>query len=136
MTETLHMGTHLRVLRESYTTNTNIIGFRCFCKTLHPYALDESSFSIGKVKVYSVERNKALYSIIKLYYRSTEYELFHFAENKMFPIYHVQEFLFSPRFLPYPCLVVLKMGERNKNHRLTPSHWQLSHMSLAVVRDG
>ena len=26
------MGTHLRVLSESYPMNTNIVGFRCFSK--------------------------------------------------------------------------------------------------------
>ena len=44
-----HMGTHLRVLSESFPMNTNITGFRCFSKTLHPYASDESSLSIARV---------------------------------------------------------------------------------------
>ena len=41
------MGTHSRVLRESYLMNTNMIGYRCFSKTLCRH---ESSLSIGKVK--------------------------------------------------------------------------------------
>ena len=47
------MGTHLRVLSESYPINTNMTGFRTldgFHYSLPPCALDESSFSIGKVK--------------------------------------------------------------------------------------
>ena len=30
--------------------NTNMIGFRCFLKSLHPCALDESSLSIERIK--------------------------------------------------------------------------------------
>ena len=44
------MSTHLRVLSESYLMNTNMTGFRCFSKTLHPYALDESRLSSGRFK--------------------------------------------------------------------------------------
>ena len=40
------MGTHLRVLRESYPMNTNMAWFI----SLHPCALDESSLSIGWFK--------------------------------------------------------------------------------------
>ena len=43
------MGTHLRVLNESYPMNTNMTGLRWFSKTLHPCTLDESSLSIGRV---------------------------------------------------------------------------------------
>ena len=35
------MGTHLRVLSESYPMNTNMTGFRWFSKSLHPCSLDE-----------------------------------------------------------------------------------------------
>ena len=45
-----HMGTHLRVLSESYPINTNMTGFRWFQKTLHSYSVDESRLSIGRVK--------------------------------------------------------------------------------------
>ena len=34
MTETWHMGTHLRVLAESYPMNTNMTGFRWFSKNI------------------------------------------------------------------------------------------------------
>ena len=48
-----HMGTHLRVLNESYPMNTNMIGLRWFSFFfLRPCALDEGSHSIGRVKVY------------------------------------------------------------------------------------
>ena len=52
MTGTLAYGTHLRVLSESYLMNTNMTGFRWFKKSLHPYALDESSLSIGRIKFF------------------------------------------------------------------------------------
>ena len=45
------MGTHLRVLGESYPMYTNMTGFGWFSKILCPCALDESSLSIGRVKV-------------------------------------------------------------------------------------
>ena len=48
-----HMGTHPRVLSESYPMNTNMTGFRWFSnifKSLHRYALDESHISIRRVK--------------------------------------------------------------------------------------
>ena len=46
-----HMGTHLRVLNESYPMNTNMTGFRWFSqKSLSLCALDENSLSIGRVK--------------------------------------------------------------------------------------
>ena len=49
MTETL--GTHLRVLNESYPMNTNMTGFQ---KSLLPQcALGENSLSIGRVNAYS-----------------------------------------------------------------------------------
>ena len=44
------MGTYLRVLRESYPMNTTRQGLVGFQKSLHPCALDKSSFSIGRVK--------------------------------------------------------------------------------------
>ena len=44
------MGTHLRVLLESFPMNTNVTGFRCFSKIFAPCGLDESSLSIGRVK--------------------------------------------------------------------------------------
>ena len=46
------MGTHLRVLSESYPMNTNMTGFRKLKKTLHPCALDECRLSIGRVKCH------------------------------------------------------------------------------------
>ena len=45
------MGTHLRVLSESYPMNTNMIGFRWFSSFLRPYALDESALSIGRSSI-------------------------------------------------------------------------------------
>ena len=44
------MGTHLRVLSESYVMNTHMIGLDGFQKSLRPCALDESSLSIKRVK--------------------------------------------------------------------------------------
>ena len=47
------MGTHLRVLSESYLMN-NMTGFEWFSKIyLRPCALDESRLSIERVKVKS-----------------------------------------------------------------------------------
>ena len=42
------MGTHLRVLSESYPMNTNM-GLHGFQKSLHPCPLDESNLSIGRI---------------------------------------------------------------------------------------
>ena len=51
------MGTHLRVLSESYPMNTNMTGLRCFSKSLRPCTLDKCSLSIGRVKcVINVSR--------------------------------------------------------------------------------
>ena len=44
------MGTHNRVLSNSFPMNTNMTGFRYFHKYLRPSALEESSLSIGRVK--------------------------------------------------------------------------------------
>ena len=49
-----HMGTYLRVLSESFQMNTNMTGFKWFQKALHPFALDESSLSMGRVKIWSL----------------------------------------------------------------------------------
>ena len=51
MTETL---AHLRVLSESYPTNTNMTGVKRFSRqeTLRPCALDESSPIIRRVKMH------------------------------------------------------------------------------------
>ena len=48
-TETLQMGIHLKVLRESYPMDTNMTRFRWLSKMLCP--LDESSLSIERVNV-------------------------------------------------------------------------------------
>ena len=45
------MGTHLRVLSESFLISTNMTGFRCFQKTLGHFALEENTLSIGKVEL-------------------------------------------------------------------------------------
>ena len=44
------MGTHLRVIGESYLMNTNMTEFKGFSKTFASFAWDESSLSIGGVK--------------------------------------------------------------------------------------
>ena len=44
------MGTHLKLLNESYPMNTNMRGLDVFQKYLCSCALDESSLSIGRVK--------------------------------------------------------------------------------------
>ena len=46
------MGTHLKVLNESYPMNTNITWSRWISKIFRSFALDESSLSIGGVKQY------------------------------------------------------------------------------------
>ena len=44
------MGTHLRILSEGYTMNTNMTGFiDGFQESLHPCVLDESSPNVEKV---------------------------------------------------------------------------------------
>ena len=50
------MGTHLRVLSESYPMNTNMTGLQWFSKIFASFCgLDESSLSIGSVKTMVVE---------------------------------------------------------------------------------
>ena len=46
-----HMGTHLRVLSESYPIEPKWQGLDVFQNCLHPWASSESSLSIGRVKV-------------------------------------------------------------------------------------
>ena len=46
------MGTHLRVLSEIYSMNTNMTGLDGFQKKLHSSALDESSVSIVRVNPF------------------------------------------------------------------------------------
>ena len=46
------MGTHLRVLSESYPKNTNKTGLDGFRKYLRSCVLDESSLSIGRVNIF------------------------------------------------------------------------------------
>ena len=55
-----HMGTHQRVLSESYPMNTNMTRFRWFSKvlTLRPCTLGESSLSTGKVKGEVVRKRR------------------------------------------------------------------------------
>ena len=48
----LHMGSHLRVLSDSYPMNTNMTGFQRFSKISGPCALDESSLSMGRVNPF------------------------------------------------------------------------------------
>ena len=43
------MGTHLRVLNESFQMNTNMTGFRWFSSIFVSCALDESSLTIQRV---------------------------------------------------------------------------------------
>ena len=50
------MGTHLRVLSESYLMNTNMIGFQI---SLHFCALDESSLSLLRVKVTQISTSQS-----------------------------------------------------------------------------
>ena len=53
MTKTLHMGTHLRVLTESYLMNTNMTGLDGFQKYLRPCSFDGNILSIGRVNPWS-----------------------------------------------------------------------------------
>ena len=45
-------STHRIVLNKSYPMNTNMARFEWFSKELRPCALDESSLSIGRVKLF------------------------------------------------------------------------------------
>ena len=49
-----HIGTHLRVLSDSFALNTNMTGFRMFLKNRCPCAFIEVSHSIRKVKMWFV----------------------------------------------------------------------------------
>ena len=49
----LRMATLLRVLSENFPMNANMTGLDGFQTPLCPYALDESSLSIGRVKDFS-----------------------------------------------------------------------------------
>ena len=50
-----HMGTHLRVLSESYPMNTNMTGLRCFSKIFVVLlCLDKNSLSIGRVRDHNI----------------------------------------------------------------------------------
>ena len=55
------MGTHLRVLRESFPVNTKVAAFRCFSKFFPSLCLDESSRSIERVNYSS--RKKSNYHL-------------------------------------------------------------------------
>ena len=50
-----HMGTHSRVLSESFPMNSNMTGFRCFSKNI--CSLDESSLSTRRVKAASMSKS-------------------------------------------------------------------------------
>ena len=50
------MGTHVRVLSESYLMNTHMIQM-VFKKTLREGALDKSSLGIGKVNIFMTQYN-------------------------------------------------------------------------------
>ena len=58
------MGAHPRVLGESYLMNTNMTWFKRFSMFLRVCVLDESSLSIGQVKVEFVRQ---LYSVNSIY---------------------------------------------------------------------
>ena len=45
------MGTHLRVLSESFPMNTNMTGLILFSKLLHFSSLNESSLGMKRVKI-------------------------------------------------------------------------------------
>ena len=48
------MGTHLRVLSESFPMNTNMTGLDGFRKSLRSCALDERSLSIERVEIATI----------------------------------------------------------------------------------
>ena len=79
------MGTHLKVLSESFPMNTNMTGFRWILKkSLLPCALDKSSISIGRVKVsfhkiFGVEYFFVFYFNMK--YFSKFFHLWDFTRN-------------------------------------------------------
>ena len=59
------MGTHLRVLSESYVMNTNMIGFRPFSKSLYHCALDKNTFRIGRVNTLrNIVRNVFIHYLL------------------------------------------------------------------------
>ena len=62
------MGTHLSVLSESYSMNTNMTGRKKkIQKIFRLCALDESSLSIGRVMIETLQVLKRDYEIESLY---------------------------------------------------------------------
>ena len=47
-----HVGTHVRVLSESFPMNTSMAGLVGFQRTFRPCALDESSLSINRINPF------------------------------------------------------------------------------------
>ena len=59
------MGTHLRVLDESYPVNTNMTGLRGFSKVFAFLCLGRNSLSIGRVKHTEMLKHATMSSIKK-----------------------------------------------------------------------
>ena len=55
------MGTHMRVLGESFQMSTNMTGYDGFQKYLRSCVLDENSLSIGRVKIPYCKKIPILY---------------------------------------------------------------------------
>ena len=61
------MGTHLKVLSESFPMNTKMTGFDDFQKSLRPCALDKCySLSIGRVKDLHLTSPVIIYKVFPL----------------------------------------------------------------------
>ena len=53
----MHKGTHLRFLSESYPMYTNMTGFQCFAKFLHPCASDDVASALEGLTQTAFPRN-------------------------------------------------------------------------------
>ena len=59
------MGTHLRVLSESFLMSTNMTGFRCFSELFAFFCMDAISLSMERVKA-KVTKPEELYTLIAI----------------------------------------------------------------------
>ena len=57
------MGTHLREFSESYPMNTNMTGLNDILKSLHIFALNEHSSSIGRANITMYVPQPVLYQL-------------------------------------------------------------------------
>ena len=72
-----HMGTHLRVLSESYPMNTNMTWFRWFPKIFAPlhFGSGESSLSTGRVNIVQWSWQMSWWHFMRYEHKQALYEL-------------------------------------------------------------